>query len=75
MLSSNKIGKPRRESNLTQWLYRTGGKGRRGERETLKKGKENQRNMLTGIFCILFSYKIYFPKDNIKKRKEIEIAE
>lgn len=52
--------------------WREGEKRGKGD---LKKGKENQRNVLTGTFCILLSYKIYFPKDNIKKGKEIEVAE
>jgi len=31
--------------------------------------------MVKGIFYILFSCKIYVPEENIRKRKEIEIAE
>lgn len=43
----------------------------RGELE----GKENHRDVLTGVFGIFSSYKTYVPNENTKKTKEIEIAE
>lgn len=43
----------------------------RGELE----GKENHRDVLTGVSGILSSYKTFVPNENTKKTKEIEIAE